>query len=214
MLRNPKKLSALVALFCALFGVSLLGGVNYQLDVEHEDKKESVDPTKRPTSTDNVVASDLIASVLDPLNALVTPSMSGKRQSGGGSEYGFAGAIAHPADKSIDVYWVGDIEPRAQEILDSAPAGLTIVVHPASYRLVEMLDAVDKVVGVESSEGAARDYLILSAGPEEDGSGIWLEYQGEANEESIARIVSRMTNVTVTSATVGEPLQGQVGKRP
>jgi hypothetical protein len=166
------------------------------------------------SSTDNVVASDLIASVLDPLNALVTPSMSGKRQSGGGSEYGFAGAIAHPADKSIDVYWVGDIEPRAQAILDAAPAELTIVVHPASYRLVEMLDAVDKVVGVESSEGAARDYLILSAGPEEDGSGIWLEYQGEANEESIARIVSRMTNVTVTSATVGEPLQGQVGKKP
>jgi len=166
------------------------------------------------TSNTNVMGSDYIASVLDPLNELVNPSEGGHTPSGRGSDYGFAGVIAHPAEKSIDLFWIGDIDPRAQAILDSAPAGVKIFVHPARYRLSEMLDAVEKVVGLKSGPGDSLDYLILSAGPEADGSGIWIEYEGDVEAGSIAKICSTITKIAVTSATVGEPTQGLVGKKP
>jgi hypothetical protein len=166
------------------------------------------------TSNTNVMGSDYIASVLDPLNELVNPSEGGHTPSGRGSDYGFAGVIAHPAEKSIDLFWIGDIDPRAQAILDSAPAELKIFVHPARYRLSEMLDAVEKVVGLKSGPGDSLDYLVLSAGPEADGSGIWIEYEGDAEAGSIAKICSIITKIAVTSATVGEPAQGLVGKKP
>jgi hypothetical protein len=166
------------------------------------------------TLNTNVASSNLIASVLDPLNALVNPFEDGNTPNGRGSDYGFAGVIEHPAEKSIDLFWIGDIEPRAQAILDSAPAELKIFVHPARYRLSEMLDAVEKVVGLKSGPSDSLDYLILSAGPEADGSGIWIEYEGDAEAESIAKICSIIAKIAVTSATVGEPLQGLVGKKP
>jgi len=166
------------------------------------------------TSNTNVASSNLIATVLDPLNALVNPFEGGNTPNGRGSDYGFAGVIVHPAEKSIDLFWIGDIEPRAQAILDSAPAELQIFVHPARYRLSEMLDAVEKVVGLKSGPGDSLDYLILSAGPEADGSGIWIEYEGDAEAGSIAKICSKITKIAVTSATVGQPTQGLIGKKP
>lgn len=77
-----------------------------------------------------------------------------------------------------------------------------------------MLDAVEKVVGLKSGPGDSLDYLILSAGPEADGSGIWIEYEGDAEAGSIAKICSKITKIAVTSATVGQPTQGLIGEKP
>jgi hypothetical protein len=153
---------------------------------------------------DAIAGQQLVLELLDPLYALVNPTEGGTRQTDDGSEYGFSGVIAHPLDDSLDIYWVGSVERKARLVLDEIPAGLTVTLHDARYRLFEMLDAVEKIVG-----RGTRDFTIISAGPESTGTGIWVEYSGDVEAATVSHFANELSGVSISSANKGAPLSFQ-----
>jgi hypothetical protein len=151
---------------------------------------------------DAVVGQQLVMELLDPLLALVNPTEGGDRVTSDGAKYGFAGVIVHPLEHSIDVYWTGDVEPKAKAILDLAPKELEVNLFRADYRLFDMLGAVERVIG-KSGDG----FTIISAGPEPSGIGFWVEYQGAADLIEVSNYVSKLTDISISSVIVGQPVQ-------
>lgn len=155
-------------------------------------------------SKDAIAGQALVMQVLDPLTALVNPLDNGI--SADGVDYGFAGVKTDPLRRTIDLYLVGDIQPKVQEILDAAPPEVTVMVHPAKYRLNEMLDAVNSIFSATLDKTITKVKLI-AAGPEVSGSGIWVRYAGDATPSEAIEYLSPYSSMPISSAEKGEPTQ-------
>ena len=167
---------------------------------------DGVDALGLPTD-DAIVGQDMVMAVVQPVLDLVNPNEGGSRVSADGVEYGYAGVMVDPVARVVDLFWVGEVAVDVQRMLDDAPSEVTVRVHPAKFTLFEMLDAVDRVVGMPIDESGASSSMISAAGPDTSGNGIWVEYTGTAAPDTVAALAARLAKVDITTVSVGQEIQ-------
>ncbi len=148
---------------------------------------------------------DLLA-VAEPLTALVDPTEGRRNETADGETYGYAGVAIDIPNSTVDVYWVGEVEKKAQKILDGAPAGVIVDVHPAVYTQFEMRDAREAVSDAAFETELVEGLRIDLIGPSIDGSGLDVEYYGSGDVDALLEKVSDIAGMPV-NAREGAPIE-------
>lgn len=192
-------------LIAAVSVAGLLLGGGFAVSATAASPEEQEVPKEAAPTEDLIRGQDDVMTVADPLLALVNPTEGGERITADGLEYGYGGMIVDPERRTVDVYWSGDVEPKAKRILDSAAPGVTVRVHKSEHTLFELLHAVDLVIGMSDGDEKSA-FTIVTAGPEADGSGVWVEYTGDAAAAAVKEAAEKRSGVAVVSAEPGSEI--------
>jgi len=112
---------------------------------------------------------------------------------------GYAGLTVDAAHGSLDLWWVGEPPEHVRRLVAAPPDGLVVRLHPATYDVGSMVQAVDALMD--------RHPVIYAASPESDGSGIQVETtaKGRRSLPGAARLAEQVgmpVHVVVSSPPV------------
>jgi hypothetical protein len=133
---------------------------------------QDLTPTPTGSPQDQAAVGAAAHDVLAAANALPASNLTG--------------VIVRPADRTVDVLWVGPV-PDAMTQVASAQTSKNVTVEfvPARYTLVEMQAALEVAARVPApaDDPASQGLAIASGAPCHDGSGIKITIEQKVNHE-------------------------------
>lgn len=211
-------------------GVVLVGVGGYLLPVAassalQDPGSDSTSPTGLPQAEEDTSEADLFADddtatpvdraalesgefqgaktdIADELIDIVDPTQGGKRVTGDGKWYGYAGMVS-ARSRPLTVYWVGPVPSNITKLFSSEVAAVRVV--PAKYTLFEQGEAAEEIMDAAGSpelKGIVT-YLIAPI----PGGGLSVDYEdpsGDLTEEEIASALAEIAGMPVSVQPGGE----------
>jgi hypothetical protein len=116
-----------------------------------------------------------------------------------GAQAGFIASSIDTASMSVTIYWHGRLTPAAQRLVDTVPAGITLVMVAAPFSRATLDDTVARLKAVMHQTG------ITFIGNDNTGDGFHLQFgDPQHRDAALAATMALRTNTPVL-ATVQLP---------
>jgi hypothetical protein len=208
---TPRSRAALlVCLTAFVFTVSLIEGSGQSVATAPPSPPGAI---KTSTAETSETLANQIA--IEPWMDAMTDMFGPFTREDGSEEWasGYAEMYSHPAAKSVDIYWAGEIPRLLDEMLDRVPDGFNAQVVKADFDMNALSAAASRVVQTSLADPSATAGVISRVAPAEDRSGLNVFMSNEStskfepsNVERMIAIVERLSDLPVVDVFWEDPV--------